>query len=231
MNWEVPKEAMADSEVLVDTKETDNLVGGLKSSGFDRMLVNMALSIDELRTKASELREKGLNTQQIADELSISQTTVKWLIEEGIVEKPPDDIRIGWRTIGARATRIEAIGLILADITDEEGGNVDTIVGISINGIAFAQSLAGYIDADFAIFRSVDGEGTGHLSNKYGNVAGRNVAIIDDVLSTGSTMSKTIESLRSQGANVTLCMVLVNKTERNEIAGVPLRGIIRAVKV
>lgn len=231
MNWEVPKEAMADSEVLVDTKETDNLVGGLKSSGFDRMLVNMALSIDELRTKASELREKGLNTQQIADELSISQTTVKWLIEEGIVEKPPDDIRIGWRTIGARATRIEAIGLILADITDEEGGNVDTIVGISINGIAFAQSLAGHIDADFAIFRSVDGEGTGHLSNKYGNVAGRNVAIIDDVLSTGSTMSKTIESLRSQGANVTLCMVLVNKTERNEIAGVPLRGIIRAVKV
>ena len=119
----------------------------------------------------------------------------------------------------------------LEDITDEEGGDIDTIVGISINGIAFAQSLAGHIDADFAIFRSVDGDGSGHLSNKYGNVAGRNVAIIDDVLSTGSTMSKTIESLRSQGANVSLCMVLVNKTERNEIEGVPLRGIIRAVKV
>jgi len=222
---------MVDSEVLVDTKEIGNLVGGLKSSRFNHTLVNMALSIDELRTKASELREKGLNTQQIADELSISQTTVEWLIDEGMVEEPPDDIRIGWRTIGARATRIEAIGLILADITDEEGEDIDTIVGISINGIAFAQSLAGHIDADFAIFRSVDGEGTGHLSNKYGNVAGRNVAIIDDVLSTGSTMSKTIQSLRSQGANVSLCMVLVNKTERNEIDGVPLRGIIRAVKV
>jgi len=224
---------VAGSEVLVDTNHMRNSVGGLKSSGLNHMPVNMALSIDELRTKANELRTSGLNTQQIADELSVSQTTVKWLITEGVSETPPDDIRIGWRTIGARATRIEAIGLILADIIDEELGieGTDTVVGISINGIAFAQSLAGHIDADFAIFRSVDGEGAGHLSNKYGNVAGRNVAIIDDVLSTGSTMSKTIQSLRSEGANVSLCMVLVNKTERNEIDGVPLRGIIRAVNV
>ncbi|DAC27770.1 MAG TPA: orotate phosphoribosyltransferase-like protein [Candidatus Thalassarchaeaceae archaeon] len=191
----------------------------------------MALSVEELRSKAAELRAKGLNTQQIADELSVSQTTVQWLSSEG-VELPPDDVRIGWRTIGARATRIEAIGLILADIIDEElTGQVDTIVGISLNGIAFAQSLAGHIDADFAIYRSVDEDGSGHLSNKYGNVAGRDVAVIDDVLSTGSTMRRTIEALRSEGANVCLCMVLVNKTERNEIEGVPLRGLIRAVNV
>ena len=192
----------------------------------------MTLSIEELRTKAAELRAKGLNTQQIADELSVSQTTVQWLSNEGVTESPPDDVRIGWRTIGARATRIEAIGLILADIIDEElEGEVDTIVGISLNGIAFAQSLAGHIDADFAIYRSVDEDGSGHLSNKYGNVAGRDVGVIDDVLSTGSTMRRTIEALRSEGANVCLCMVLVNKTERNEIEGVPLRGLIRAVNV
>jgi len=192
----------------------------------------MALSVEELRSKAAELRAKGLNTQQIADELSVSQTTVQWLSSEGIAESPPDDVRIGWRTIGARATRIEAIGLILADIIDEElEGEIDTIVGISLNGIAFAQSLAGHIDADFAIYRSVDEDGSGHLSNKYGNVAGRDVAVIDDVLSTGSTMRRTVEALRSEGANVGLCMVLVNKTERNDIEGVPLRGLIRAVNV
>ena len=205
--------------------------GGLKSGGWNQSPIQMALSVEELRSKAAELRAKGLNTQQIADELSVSQTTVQWLSSEG-VELPPDDVRIGWRTIGARATRIEAIGLILADIIDEElAGKVDTIVGISLNGIAFAQSLAGHIDADFAIYRSVDEDGSGHLSNKYGNVAGRDVAVIDDVLSTGSTMRRTIEALRSEGANVCLCMVLVNKTERNEIEGVPLRGLIRAVNV
>ncbi len=205
--------------------------GGLKSGGWNQSSIQMALSVEELRSKAAELRAKGLNTQQIADELSVSQTTVQWLSSEG-VESPPDDVRIGWRTIGARATRIEAIGLILADIIDEElAGKVDTIVGISLNGIAFAQSLAGHIDADFAIYRSVDEDGSGHLSNKYGNVAGRDVVVIDDVLSTGSTMRRTIEALRSEGANVCLCMVLVNKTERNEIEGVPLRGLIRAVNV
>lgn len=206
--------------------------GGLKFRGWNQSLIQMALSVEELKTKTAELRAKGLNTQQIADELSVSQTTVQWLSNESITESPPDDVRIGWRTIGARAARIEAIGLILADIIDEElAGNVDTIVGISLNGIAFAQSLAGHIDADFAIYRSVDEDGSGHLSNKYGNVAGRNVAVIDDVLSTGSTMRRTIEALRSEGANVSLCMVLVNKTERNDIEGVPLRGLIRAINV
>ena len=41
-------------------------------------------------------------------------------------------------------------------------------------------------------------------------------------------MSKTIEAMREAGAEVALCMVLVNKTVRNEIEGVPLRGLIRA---
>ena len=44
-------------------------------------------------------------------------------------------------------------------------------------------------------------------------------------------MSKTIESMRESGAEVVLCLVLVNKTLRNEILNVPLRGLIRAVDV
>ena len=44
-------------------------------------------------------------------------------------------------------------------------------------------------------------------------------------------MSRTIESMREYGAEVALCMVLVNKTTRNEIDEVPLRGIIRAAVV
>ena len=73
--------------------------------------------------------------------------------------------------------------------------------------------------------------GKGSLSNKYGQVSGKRVAIVDDVLSTGVTMSRTIEAMRDAGAEVALCMVLVNKTVRNEIDEVPLRGIIRAAVV
>ncbi len=191
----------------------------------------MALSIDELRAKVAKLTEQGLNTQQIADELSISQRTVIWLNSGASEIDQPDDIRIGWRTIGARPNRINAIGAIMADIVLEELEEVDTIVGISLNGILFANSIADQLDVDVAIFRSVSEEGDGHLSNKYGNVAGRKVVVVDDVLSSGETMSRTIKTLQAEGAEVTLSLVMVNKTEENAIFGVPLRGLIRTVRV
>tara|TARA_B100000700_G_C14763437_1_gene723234 strand:- start:64 stop:639 length:576 start_codon:yes stop_codon:yes gene_type:complete len=191
----------------------------------------MALSIDELREKVAEMIEQGLNTQQIADELSISQRTVMWLNSGAAEVDHPDDIQIGWRTIGARPNRINAIGAIMADIVVEELDDVDTIVGISLNGILFANSIADQLDVDVAIFRSVSEEGDGHLSNKYGNVAGRKVVVVDDVLSSGETMRKTIKTLQEAGAEVVLSIVLVNKTEDNAISSVPLRGLIRTVRV
>jgi len=198
--------------------------------------IHMALSIDELRGKVAEMTEQGLNTQQIADELSISQRTVIWLNSGAAEVDHPDDIRIGWRTIGSRPNRINAIGSIMADIVLEELVVddvllVDTIVGISLNGILFANSIADQLDVDVAIFRSVSEEGDGHLSNKYGNVAGRKVVVVDDVLSSGETMKRTIKTLQDGGAEVVLSVVMVNKTEENTVSGVPLRGLIRTVKV
>ena len=67
--------------------------------------------------------------------------------------------------------------------------------------------------------------------SKYGQVSGKKVVIIDDVMSSGTTLSKTIGSIRAAGGDVGLVIVLVNKTTRNEIDGVPLRGMIRAVPV
>ena len=193
--------------------------------------IHMALSIDELRGMVAEMTEQGLNTQQIADELSISQRTVIWLNSGAAEIDHPDDIRIGWRTIGSRPNRINAIGSIMADVVLEELEEVETIVGISLNGILFANSIADQLDVDVAIFRSVSEEGDGHLSNKYGNVAGRKVVVVDDVLSSGETMKRTIKTLQDGGAEVVLSVVMVNKTEENTVSGVPLRGLIRTVKV
>ena len=194
----------------------------------------MALSIEEMRAQAFGLRKEGLNSQQIADELSLSQDTISWLLTEGAVEERPTDVHIGWRSIGVRPERIAAIGTIMADIADEELGasDIDTIVGISINGISFAHEVARCLGSEYTIYRNVEGDdGHGVLSNKYGQVSGKKVVIIDDVLSSGTTLGKTIESIRNAGGDVGLAIVLVNKTSRNEVDGVPLRGIIRAVPV
>ena len=195
---------------------------------------NMVLSIEELKALASSLMKEGLNTQQIADELSLSQDTITWLLSGTGESDRPSDVRIGWRTLGVRPQRIAAVGSIMADVVDEEIGyeNIDTVVGISINGIAFAYEVARVLESDMTVFRTTDkGEGSGSLSNKYGQVAGKQVVIIDDVLSSGKTLSKTIQSIRAAGGEVVLAIVLVNKTTRNEIDDVPLRGLVRAVAV
>ena len=194
----------------------------------------MVLSIEELKTLASNLMKEGLTTPQIADELSLSQDTITWLLSGTNEGERPTDVRIGWRTLGVRPQRIAAVGSIMADVADEELGyeNVDTVVGISINGIAFAYEVSRVLESDMTVFRTTDeGEGSGALSTKYGQVAGKRVFIIDDVLSSGKTMSKTIQSIRDAGGEVSLAIVLVNKTTRNEIDDVPLRGLVRAVPV
>ena len=127
----------------------------------------MALSIEEMRAQALGLRKEGLNSQQIADELSLSQDTISWLLTEGAVEERPTDVHIGWRSIGVRPERIAAIGSIMADIADEELGasDIDTIVGISINGISFAHEVARCLGSEYTIYRNVEGDdGHGVLS-------------------------------------------------------------------
>tara|TARA_Y200000002_G_scaffold321628_1_gene281883 strand:+ start:385 stop:969 length:585 start_codon:yes stop_codon:yes gene_type:complete len=193
----------------------------------------MTSSVDDLRATVEELRSKGLNTQQIADEMSLSQTTIKWLSSGGVgSEDRPDDIRVGWRSIAVKAGRIEAISYVFCDILEEEiGDDVDTIVGISINGIAFAQAIGGQLDLDLAVSRSISEDGGGHISEVFADVEGKRCVVVDDVLSGGTTMAKTVNNLRAAGADVKLCMVLANKSHRNEIEGVPLRGLVRVVTV
>ena len=193
----------------------------------------MQLSIDELRAKVEEFRSKGLNTQQIADELSLSQTTIQWLsASEFVAEDKPLDVKVGWRSIAVKADRIEAVSYVFCDIIEEMvGDEVDTIVGVSINGIAFAQAIASAMGLEMSVVRSMIDNQSGHLSEVYASVGGKRVVIIDDVYSTGNTMRKTSAALNEVGADVKLCLVLVNKSWDDDVDGIHLRALVRAATV
>ena len=193
----------------------------------------MHLSVDELRSKVEEFRTRGLNTQQIADELSLSQTTVQWLSASDYeVHDKPLDVKVGWRSIAVKGDRIEAVSYIFCDIIDEMvGEDVDTIVGVSINGIAFAQAISSTLDLEMAVVRSINEDVSGHLSEVYASIDGKRVIIVDDVYSSGTTMQKTASDLKASGADVKMCMVLVNKSWDDDVDGVPLRALIRAATV
>ena len=193
----------------------------------------MHLSVDELRSKVEEFRESGLNTQQIADELSLSHTTVQWLSASDYeVDEKPLDVKVGWRSIAVKGERIEAVSYIFCDIIEEMvGDDVDTIVGVSINGIAFAQAISSTLDLEMSVVRSINEDVSGHLSEVYASVEGKRVIIVDDVYSSGRTMKKTASDLSAAGADVKMCMVLVNKSWDDDVDEVPLRALIRAATV
>ncbi len=192
--------------------------------------------IDDLVKEAMEYKEKGLKEKEIATELSLSVDTVSWLLTRNVKdEKPPVDVRIGWRSIGVYGHRIGFLANLFSDIILEELDkmefDIDTVVGIAINGIPLATLISESLGKELAIYRPREKDrrgGGGTLSSNYSSVDGKRVVIIDDVISTGETMQGAITDLEDKGAEPILCVVTVNKNSRDEVVGVPLRGLVRA---
>lgn len=191
-------------------------------------------SIDALVRKAMEFKEKGLSEKEIGDELHLSPETVTWLLTRGVRgESPPQDIKIGWRSIGVFGTRMSFVAAAMTDIILEEVEkrdlDVDSILGIAINGIPYATLVSEDMGKELVVFRPSQSrpEG-GAFSSNYAGVDGKSVVIVDDVLSTGDTIRGAIRETQEAGGQVILTVVLVNKTDRDDVDGVPLRALIRA---
>ena len=194
------------------------------------------MSIEKMAAKAAELKEKGHSTREICQEMHLSQATVEWLLakqaSEAFSEALPADVKVGWRTIGVSGSRISSIADIMADVILEEqqkkGFDVDLISGLTNNGIPLATIVSEILEVDFGMVRtSREGTETNYASN-YAGIKGKNVILIDDVISSGSTMKEAIKFVREQGGNAVLIMVLINKRGEDELDNVPLRALIRA---
>ena len=192
-------------------------------------------SVDDLASKAVEFRKRGLTEKEIGDELHLSPETVTWLLTRGVKGgEPPKDVKIGWKSLGVYGSRMGYIAAAMTDIIAEEGQRAghepDTILGIALNGIPYATLISEDLGKEVAIYRPT-GErhgGGGAFSSNYAGVEGKHVVLVDDVLSTGDTLQETIQEIQAAGGTPMLCMVLVNKTEKNDLMGVPLRALVRA---
>ena len=194
------------------------------------------MSIEKMAAKAAELKGKGHSTREICQEMHLSQATVEWLLakqaSEAFSEALPADVKVGWRTIGVSGSRISSIADIMADVILEEqtkkAFDVDMISGLTNNGIPLATIVSEILEVDFGMVRtSREGTETNYASN-YAGIKGKNVILIDDVISSGSTMKEAIKFVREQGGNAVLIMVLINKRGEDELDDVPLRALIRA---
>ena len=190
--------------------------------------------VDSIIEKALALKANGLTDKEIGDELHLSPNTINWLLTRKVKgEKPPTDIKIGWRSVGVLPHRIEHITNIMSDIIIEEiafqKSEIDSIVGIALNGVPFATLIGRELQKELIIFRpSGDPKVQGSFSSNYAGIEGKKVVIVDDVLGTGDSVRNTISTLRDNGADPKLIVVVINKTEHDEVNGVRLRALFRA---
>ena len=183
--------------------------------------------IEALINKAIKYKESGLTEHEIADELNVSRETAVWLLSKGKEKKPSGDVKIGWRSIGVYPSRIGFISDALCDIILEECEEIDTVVGIALNGIPYASFVADKLGLEMAIFRP-HYKKTGAFSSNYATVKDKKIVIVDDVVGTGNTFKSALKAVKNEKGKPVLCIAILNKRTQNSIDGVNLRSLIRA---
>ncbi|GFO97843.1 Orotate phosphoribosyltransferase relatedprotein [groundwater metagenome] len=201
-------------------------------------------TIDELIQKAVELQAGGLSTGQIADELNVSRETATWLLvhaKKKDVTQAPKDIYVDWSNIGKSSNRQRFIAGALIDMIfdslDEEQ-DVDVVIGVALSGIPFANLVADELGCEFATYhpnkqRWEPGskETGGTISQNFAQVDGKNCVIIDDVVTTGTTLSEAVAVVEGAGGKPVAIAVLVDKKGIEDIKGVPVNALLRVTRV
>ena len=186
--------------------------------------------LEELIEKARKLKEKGLTTGEIADELNVSRETAIWLLTRATAK--PSDVYVELNTLTSSAFRLRRIAEILADIILDVG-EPDVVVGIATSGIPLATMVAQEIASEIAVYypKKLRWEQevkhiSGTLSENFAKIDGKSCAIVDDIMTTGSTIREVVEYVQNKGK--ALCAaVIVNKTGLEEINNVPVYSLIR----
>ncbi len=186
------------------------------------------------------MRERGLSTSQIADELNVSRDTATWLLahsKEGPSYPAPKDIHVDWRSIGKSAYRLRCISQAMADIIletlDSRGGEIDLVVGVEVSGIPLACMIAEELGVEFAIYhpnKQLENGGGGTFSQNFASVDEKECVIVDDVITTGTTTREILQAMEERGARPRVICVMIDKKGLDEIDGVPIKSLLQIAR-
>jgi orotate phosphoribosyltransferase len=119
------------------------------------------------------------------------------------------------------------IATCIADMVEEVlndlDTNVDAVVGVAVNGVPFASVVAYQYGVELAVMHpgkhqteiGIHQPVQPNLSENYADVKGKRCVIVDDVITTGSTMEEAIKLIEA-GLHEQ-CNSLVGRYERPEV--------------
>ncbi|SIQ81400.1 orotate phosphoribosyltransferase [Haladaptatus litoreus] len=202
-------------------------------------------NVDDLIESAAELAERGLSKGEIADELNVSRETASWLVERSGSTPSPEpkggtqDIHVDWSAIGRDSARLTHIGAAMADLLSKHGEEVDLTIGIEKAGAPLATVVARELDTDLGTYAprkhqweegDIDEYG-GSFSRNFAQIRDRECYIVDDTITSGTTMGETIEAIEDRGGEPVACIVLADKQGIEELNGVPVYSLVQVIGV
>ena len=205
-------------------------------------------NVDDLIEGARELSERGFSKGEIADELNVSRETASWLVERSdgtaktTTEPEPSgapDSHVDWSALGRDSSRLAYAGRAMADLLSKQGESVDLTVGVEKAGAPLATVVARELDTDIAAYAPrkhqwEEGdieELEGTFSRNFADIRDRECYVVDDTITSGTTMRETIEGIRDRGGEPVACVVLVDKQGVEELLDVPVYSLIQAIRV
>jgi len=204
-------------------------------------------NVDDLIESARDLSERGFSKGEIADELNVSRETAQWLVDRGgetknaqpVEGREPTDIHVDWSALGRDSTRLTYVGKAMADLLSKRGENVDLTVGIENAGVPLATVVAQELAADVAAYTPrkhqwEEGdieEFEGTFSQNFADIRNRECYVVDDTITSGTTMTETIAAVRDRGGDPVAGVVLVDKQGIDTIEGVPIYSLLQAIRL
>ncbi|WP_226479436.1 transcriptional regulator GfcR [Natrinema amylolyticum] len=211
-------------------------------------------NVDDLIESAAELAARGLSKGEIADELNVSRETASWLVERSSTtpqptdqsSAPPEnggggpqDIHVDWSAIGRDSKRMSAIASAMADMLAKHGDDIDLTIGIEKAGGPIATLVARELETDLGTYTPAKHqweEGDieelgGTFSRNFAGIRDRECYVVDDTITSGTTMRETIEAIRAEGGKPLACVVLADKQGLEEIEGVPVYSLLQVISV
>jgi len=196
-------------------------------------------ALEELITKAKGLQAEGHTPGQISDELGLSMETVTWLLTQQKGMEAPKDVHIDWTEVGSQGMLLSdmAIMMLKRFLYLAEGGIApageapDTVVGIALSCVPLATLIAAEEGLRLAVYlpakHSRSENPTGSLSGTFSSITAQRCIIVDDVVTTGTTLAETIAFLRRHGAIPMAVWSLFDKQGVREVDGVPVHSLFR----
>ena len=115
---------------------------------------------------------------------------------------------------------------IIAEKLKENNIDVDLCVGPAMGGVIISYEVAKALGVDAIFTERVENEMT--LRRGFEIPKGAKVIIVEDVITTGKSSFETVDVIRSCGAEVVALASIVNRSNKDEINGLP---IISASKI